>query len=118
MPHGQPQRDQADAVPAPAAVEPEAVPLMPAVAPESAVPFGARSPQEVSGTREALALPGAGERRRFVLQLQRTAGNAAVGRWLGAARERYAGPSGDGGGPEPPPGGPDEPPDMDAPRPR
>ena len=49
--------------------------------------------------------------RRFVLQLQRTAGNAAVCRWLGAVRDRYAAVHGSGDGP-------DEPPDAEAPRER
>jgi hypothetical protein len=46
-----------------------------------------------------------------VLQLQRTAGNAAVCRWLGIVRDRYAAGAGGGGSPE-------EPPDADAPRER
>jgi len=57
-----------------------------------------------------MALSSPGERRRFVLQLQRTAGNAAVCRWLAIVRDRYAAAHGAGDG--------DEPPDADAPRER
>ncbi len=38
-----------------------------------------------------------------MLQLQRTAGNAAVCRWLGAVRDRYAAGHGTGDGPDEPP---------------
>jgi hypothetical protein len=109
MPRGEPQLEPVEA-PAPLAAESEAVPLGPAVAPESAVPFGARGPDAAGANiREALGEPGGGDRRRFVLQLQRTAGNAAVSRWLGAVRERHAARGGgaDGSaGSEPPGDGP------------
>ena len=48
--------------------------------------------------RDVIALSSPGERRRFVLQLQRTAGNAAVCRWLGIVRDRYAAGAGGGAG--------------------
>jgi hypothetical protein len=91
----------------PALVAQETVALEPATAAPVAIPYGARSPEGLGGMRDVMAASSAGERRRFVLQLQRTAGNAAVCRWLGIVRDRYAGG-----------GSPDEPPDADAPRER
>ena len=87
------------------------VALEPATAAPVAVPYGARSPEGLGGMRDVLAMSSPGERRRFVLQLQRTAGNAAVCRWLGAVRDRYAAAHGSDDGA-------DEPPDADAPRER
>ena len=95
---------------APQVLVPEPVALEPATAAPVAVPYGARSPEGLGGMRDVLALSSAPERRRFVLQLQRTAGNAAVCRWLAAVRERYA--AGAAGSNE------DDPPDADAPRER
>ena len=95
---------------APQALVPEPVALEPATAAPVAVPYGARSPEGLGGMRDVLALSSAPERRRFVLQLQRTAGNAAVCRWLAAVRERYAAGAGSGDA--------DNPPDADAPRER
>ena len=90
----------------------EPVPETPApLAPETApvaVPYGARSPEGLGGMRDVMAASSAGERRRFVLQLQRTAGNAAVCRWLAAVRERYAARHTSG----------DDPPDENEPRAR
>ena len=86
---------------APQALVPEPVALEPATAAPVAVPYGARSPEGLGGMRDVIALSSPGERRRFVLQLQRTAGNAAVCRWLGMVRDRYA--SGAGGGADDPP---------------
>ena len=86
------------------------VALEPAKSAPIAIPYGARSPEGLGGMRDVMAASSAGERRRFVLQLQRTAGNAAVCRWLGIVRDRHA--AGAGGGP------PEEPPDADAPRER
>jgi hypothetical protein len=85
------------------AVVPDAatVALEPAKAAPIAIPYGARSPEGLGGMRDVIALSSPGERRRFVLQLQRTAGNAAVCRWLGIVRDRYA--SGAGGGADDPP---------------
>ena len=97
-------------VEAPQPLVPEPVALEPATAAPVAIPYGARSPEGLGGMRDVMAMSSAGERRRFVLQLQRTAGNAAVCRWLGIVRDRYA--AGTGGSP------PDEPPDTDAPRER
>ena len=91
--------------------EPATVALEAATAAPVAVPYGARSPEGLGGMRDVMAMSSPGERRRFVLQLQRTAGNAAVCRWLGAVRDRYAATHGSGDGP-------DEPPDADAPRER
>jgi hypothetical protein len=99
MAQGEPQLEQAEAVNVPMAAEPVAVPLEPATAPPVAVPYGARGPEGVGGMRDVLALSTPTERRRFVLQLQRTAGNAAVCRWLGAVRERYAARHARGDGP-------------------
>jgi hypothetical protein len=67
----------------------EAVVIPPAVVPQTAVPTGAHMPDTPGGLREVLALSSPKERRKFVLQMQRTAGNAAVCRWLGVARARY-----------------------------
>ena len=103
---GEPQLEQ-EAVPVPLAAESVAVPLEPATAPAVAVPFGARG-NEAAGMRDVLALSTPAERRRFVLQLQRTAGNAAVCRWLAAVRDRYAAKA----------GADDPPPDEEAPRAR
>ena len=58
--------------------------------------------------RDVIALSSPGERRRFVLQLQRTAGNAAVCRWLGIVRDRYASGAGGGGADDPPEDAPRE----------
>jgi len=87
---GEPQLEQAETVRVPLAAEQVAVPLEAATAAPGAVPFGARGPEGLGGMHDVLALSTPGERRRFVLQLQRTAGNAAVCRWLAAVRERYA----------------------------
>ena len=85
------------------AVVPDAatVAIEPAKSAPIAIPYGARSPEGLGGMRDVIALSSPGERRRFVLQLQRTAGNAAVCRWLGIVRDRYA--SGAGGGADDPP---------------
>ena len=123
MPHGEPQLEQAEAVQVPLPAEPTAVPLQPETAGPIAIPAAARG-NEAAGMRDVMALSSAGERRRFVLQLQRTAGNAAVCRWLGAVRERYAAKHAPGGGDDPQDviaailGAPDEPPDVDGPRAR
>jgi hypothetical protein len=123
MAHGEPQLEQADAVKAPPAPESVVAPLEPATAPPVAVPFGARGQEGLGGMRDVLALSTPAERRKFVLQLQRTAGNAAVCRWLGAVRERYAARHARGDGPpeardgeldlESLVGGPDDPPDAE-----
>jgi hypothetical protein len=105
---GRPELEQVQEAPAPLVPESAPVALEAATAAPVAVPYGARSPEGLGGMRDVMALSSPGERRRFVLQLQRTAGNAAVCRWLGMVRDRYA----SGGG------SPDEPPDADAPRER
>jgi len=107
MPRGEPELEQVDA-PAPLAAEAAPVALEAATAPPVAVPYGARGPEGLGGMRDVLALSSPGERRRFVLQLQRTAGNAAVCRWLAAVRERYAARHTSG----------DDPPDENEPRAR
>jgi hypothetical protein len=104
MSRGEPQLEPAEPVVLPA--EPAAVPLQPEVVAPIAAPLGARSP-EAAGMRDVMALSSPVERRKFVLQLQRTAGNAAVCRWLEVVRDRYAALH--GGGP---------PPDEDEPRAR
>jgi hypothetical protein len=90
MPHGEPQLEHTEAVKVPLAAEDVVVPLEQATAPTVAVPYGARGPDSLGGMHDVLALSTPTERSRFVLQLQRTAGNAAVCRWLAAVRERYA----------------------------
>ena len=108
MPHGEPQLEPVEPVQVPLPAEPTAVPLQPETAAPMSAPLGARGP-EVAGMRDVMALSSPGERRRFVLQLQRTAGNAAVCRWLSAVRERYGALHGGPGGP---------PDDVDEPRAR
>src|ERR687889_99941 len=81
MPQGEPQLEPVEPVVLPA--EAAAVPLQPESVSPIAAPLGARAP-EAAGMRDVMALTSPGERRRFVLQLQRTAGNAAVCRWLDA----------------------------------
>ena len=66
------------------------MPLEPATAGPVAIPYDARDPESLGGMRDVMAMSSPLERRKFILQLQRTAGNAAVCRWLGAVRERYA----------------------------
>ena len=105
MPRGEPELEAVEA-PAPLAPETAPVALEPATAAPVAVPYGARGPEGLGGMRDVLALSSPGERRRFVLQLQRTAGNAAVCRWLGAVRERYAAALDTGEGPDEPPEAP------------
>ena len=90
MSAGEPQLEQAEPVRVALPAEPSTVPLEPAGRAPIAVPHGARDPEGMAGMRDVMALSSPLERRRFILQLQRTAGNAAVCRWLGAVRERYA----------------------------
>jgi hypothetical protein len=90
MARGEPQLEQAEAVQVPLPAEHASVPLEPATEAPVAVPYGARGQEGLGGMRDVLALSTPTERRRFVLQLQRTAGNAAVCRWLAAVRDRYA----------------------------
>ena len=127
MPRGEPQLEPTEPVKVPLPPETAAVPLEPAVEAPGAVPYGARGPEGAGGMRDVLALSSPAERRRFVLQLQKTAGNAAVCRWLGAVRERYAARHATGDGDPDLPGdladlealiaGGDEPPDEpDGPR--
>ena|SRR5215218_4006444 len=108
---GRPELEQVPETPSPLTPETAPVALEAATAAPVAVPYGARSPEGLGGMRDVMAASSAGERRRFVLQLQRTAGNAAVCRWLGIVRDRYAAGAGGGGSAE-------EPPDADAPRER
>jgi hypothetical protein len=104
MPRGEPELEPVVET-APLAPETAPVSLEAATAAPVAVPYGARGPEGLGGMRDVLALSSAGERRRFVLQLQRTAGNAAVCRWLGIVRDRYAAGL-DTGDDEPPPEAP------------
>ena len=108
---GRPELEPVAETPARLAPETEAVSLEAATAPV-VVPYGARSSESPGGMHDVLAHSSAGERRRFVIQLQRTAGNAAVSRWLGMVRDRYAAVHGAGGGDG------EQPPDADAPRER
>jgi hypothetical protein len=87
---GEPQLEAVETVQVALPAEPSTVPLEPASAGPIAVPYGARGPEGLGGMRDVMAMSSPLERRRFILQLQRTAGNAAVCRWLGAVRERYA----------------------------
>ena len=104
MPRGEPELEPVVET-APLAPETAPVALEAATAAPGAIPYGARGPEGLGGMRDVLALSSAGERRRFVLQLQRTAGNAAVCRWLGIVRDRYAAGL-DTGDDEPPPEAP------------
>ena len=90
MSRGEPQLEPAEAVQVALPAEPSTVPLEPASSAPVAVPYGARGPEGLGGMRDVMAMSSPLERRKFILQLQRTAGNAAVCRWLGAVRERYA----------------------------
>jgi len=103
---GRPELEQVVETPA---VVPDAttVALEPAKAAPIAIPYGARSPEGLGGMRDVIALSSPGERSKFILQLQRTAGNAAVCRWLDVVRDRYAALHGAGA-----------PDDVDEPRPR
>ena len=105
---GRPELEQVAETPAPLAAEAAPVALEAATAAPVAVHYDARSPEGLGGMRDVMALSSPGERRRFVLQLQRTAGNATVCRWLGIVRDRYAACA----------GGSDDPPEADAPRER
>ena len=108
MDRGQPQLEPADTARVALEPEPAAAPVGPGTAPESAVPTGARGPQDASQYQGVLSHGGVEQRERYVLQLQRTAGNAAVSRWLAMVGRRRA---------EHLAGGSDEPPD-DSPRER
>ena len=90
MSTGEPQLEQVEPARVALPAEPSTVPLEPATGAPIAVPFGARGPEGMGGMRDVMALSSPLERRKFILQLQRTAGNAAVCRWLGAVRERHA----------------------------
>ena len=109
---GRPELEPVAETPARLTPETETVALEAATAAPVAVPYGARSPEGPGGMHDVLAHSSAGERRRFVIQLQRTAGNAAVCRWLGMVRDRYAAAHGVGDGDG------EQPPDADAPRER
>ena len=108
MPHGEQQLEQVEPVVLPA--EPAAVPVQPETVSPVVAPLGARDlgPTHPAGMRDVMALSSPGERRKFILQLQRTAGNAAVCRWLEVVRDRYTALH----------GGPGEPPDENDPRER
>ena len=106
MPRGEPELEAVETQ-APLAAETAPVALEAATAAPVAVPYGARSPEGLGGMRDVMAMAAPGERRRFVLQLQRTAGNAAVCRWLGVVRDRYAA-SGGGSGEDDEPDAPRE----------
>jgi hypothetical protein len=105
MSRGEPQLEPVEPVVLPA--EAASVPVQPETVSAIAAPLGARAP-EAAGMRDVMALSSPGERRKFILQLQRTAGNAAVCRWLDVVRDRYAALH----------GGPGEPPDENDPRAR
>src|SRR5215218_11136102 len=103
---GRPELEPVVESPAPLVPEPATVALEAATAGPVAVPYGARGPESLGGMRDVLALSSPGERRRFVLQLQRTAGNAAVCRWLNAVRDRHAAGAETGDDPDQPPEAP------------
>jgi hypothetical protein len=90
MARGEPQLEPAEQVQVPLAAEQAAVPMEAATEAPFAVPYAARGQEGLGGMRDVMALSTPTERRKFVLQLQRTAGNAAVCRWLNAVRDRYA----------------------------
>jgi hypothetical protein len=97
MPGGERQQvEQQEAQPEQPAVMPdEAVSIAPAVVAEVALPTGTHASEAPGGMHELLGASSPAQRRRFVLQLQRTAGNAAVCRWIEGARARYAQRHGD-----------------------
>jgi hypothetical protein len=99
-----PERQEIDEQqPEPAAAMPdEAVVVPPAVTPAVALPTGAHASELPGGMHELLGASSETQRGRFVLQLQRTAGNAAVTRWLLDARARFLERHAATGG-EPPP---------------
>jgi hypothetical protein len=97
MSRGEPQLEPVEPVVLPA--EPAAVPVQAETAAPVVAPLGARAP-EAAGMRDVMALSSPGERRKFILQLQRTAGNAAVCRWLDVVRDRYAALHGGAGDPD------------------
>jgi hypothetical protein len=84
--HGEPQLEpQQQEVQVPVAPDAISIPA-PAFAPEGGIATGARAAEGPAGLRAVLGAASPGHRRKFVLQLQRTAGNAAVCRWLGVGR--------------------------------
>jgi hypothetical protein len=102
-----PERQQLDPQEAqpeqPAVVPDEAVVIPPAVVPAVAMPTGTHASEAPGGMHELIGMSSDTQRRRFVLQLQRTAGNAAVCRWLLETRARFLERHGDTGDDVPPP---------------
>ena len=103
-----PEREQLDPQEAqqqaePAAMPEEAVVIPPAVVPAAATGTGLHASEAPGGMHELIGMSSDTQRRRFVLQLQRTAGNAAVTRWLLEARARFLERHGDTGDEPPPP---------------
>jgi hypothetical protein len=90
MEHGQQQLESAETPKVALDPEPAAVPMGPERVPDTGVLTGARGPQDASSFKSVLAVASPEQRQKFVLQLQRTAGNAAVCRWLAAVGQKYA----------------------------
>ncbi len=88
--HGQQQLESAETPKVALDPEPAAAPMGPAREPDSGVRIGARGPQDAASFKSVLAVASPEQRQKFVLQLQRTAGNAAVCRWLAAVGQKYA----------------------------
>ncbi|MEA2312697.1 MAG: hypothetical protein QOE28_2665 [Solirubrobacteraceae bacterium] len=88
--HGEPQLEPQAEVQVTPAAEPVAMPAGPAFTAEAGIGTAAHVADGPGGLRAALAAASGGQRRKFVLQLQRTAGNAAVCRWLGIGRSAAA----------------------------
>ena len=103
MPAGERQKIEQDAQPdQPALMPEEPVVVPPAVVPAIAMPTGTHASEAPGGMHELLGMSSDTQRHRFVIQLQRTAGNAAVCRWLLEARARFMERHGHGDD-EPPP---------------
>src|SRR5688500_4122456 len=77
-----------------AVASPVAVPEVPTAAPGTELPSPARTPQRPGGMRSVLEHASPGERRKLVLGMQRSVGNAVVTRYLsGTPRPAPAAPA-------------------------
>jgi hypothetical protein len=90
--HGEPQLEPQPEAQVPLPQESVALPA-PAFGPEGGIATGLRAGEATGTLRAMLGATSVGNRRKFVLQLQRTAGNAAVCRWLGVGRDRSTTPA-------------------------
>ncbi len=90
MEHGQQQLESAETPKVALDPEPVAAALGPERTPDSPLRIGARGPQDAASFKSVMEVATPEQRHKFVLQLQRTAGNAAVCRWLAAVGAKYA----------------------------